>query len=404
MNSKYTDKLIFFSKCIFYSTDLSVYIFKNWEFVYTTNSKSLTAHKVLFGEHEKLDILDLKTKYQILKSPYKENFFVISLYEQDFLIIIGPFLNEEINEGTITNMIRNNLVPFHSKSEIQDYFKTLPVFDEDKIFYISKMIENMFNNLDKENLKDEETNKASYEIKDDFYKKVKENRLESFSHSSYANEQKVSETIKIGDKENAKRILKEINLTPHAKLAVDSIRSYKNSMICSCTFMTRAAIAGGVNPDVAFTLSDAYINNIEDIQDLNELENFEATMVEGFTDLVNNIKTNKYSRSILLAINYIDTHLCENIKIDDIAKNAYLNSSYLSYLFHKETNKTISEWILERRIKESAYSITNSNESFADIAFFYNFCSQSYYTKCFKNIMGVTPKEYRNNTKNKDRT
>lgn len=397
MSSKYIENIIYISKCIYYSTNLTVYAFKNWDIIYTTNPSSLTAHKVLFGDHQKLNILDRRTKYQILNNNYKENFYVISIYDQDLLVIIGPFLNEEINAGTITNMIRDNLVPYHSKTDIQEYYKTLPVFNEDRIFYTSKMIENYFDNIG--NIIQDNNNHKSdnKKLNDEYYKKVKNNRMEAFSHSSYTNEQKVSETIRNGDKENGKRILKEINLTPHAKLAVDSVRSYKNSMICSCTFMTRAAIAGGVNPDVAFTLSDTYINNIENIQNLNDLENYEAIMVEGFTDLVNSIKTNKYSRSILLAMNYIDAHLCDDIKINDIAKNSYLNPSYLSNLFHKETNKTISDWILERRIKEAAFSISNTNESFADIAFFYNFCSQSYFVKCFKKVMGVTPKEYRNN-------
>lgn len=296
-------------------------------------------------------------------------------------------------------MIRNGIIPFHKKTEIQEYYKSLPIFDDEKTFYISKLIENLF---EKTNIYSDNNNNNISNIdhnKDEYFKKLKQNRLDAFSHSSYANELKISQTIKNGDTENAKNILKEINLYPHAKLAVDEIRSYKNSMICSCTFMTRAAISGGVNPNEAFTLSDIYINRIENIQSLNELENFESSMVEGFTDLVNNIKTNKYSRPILNAINYIDKHLCDDIKIKDIAKASYLNPSYLSNLFHKETNIKISDWIMTKRINEAAFSIANTNEEIADIAFLYHFCSQSYFVKCFRKVMGVTPGEYRNNKK-----
>ena len=42
-------------------------------------------------------------------------------------------------------------------------------------------------------------------------------------------------------------------------------------MICSCSYMTRAAIDGGVNQDDAFTLSDSFINEIENIQSIEEL-------------------------------------------------------------------------------------------------------------------------------------
>lgn len=399
MKSDFEQNVIYACKCIHYSTNITVYAFHNENLLYISKKFAPMAEKIIYDKYPAISVLDKNTKYQIIKNNYQENFYVVSLKDDDILIIIGPFLNEHINEGMLTNMIRKGYIPFHKRSEISEFYKSLRVLNEDQVFYTSKLIENLFDNIKHNKEIDSIDTFNGLNKMDDFYESLKNNRLESFSHSSYANEQKISETIKIGDKENAKRILKEINLTPHAKLAVDKIRSYKNSMICSCTFMTRAAISGGVNPDEAFTLSDTYINKIENIQNLNDLENFEASMVEGFTDLVNNIKTNKYSRSILNAINYIDKHLCEDLKIKDIAKASYLNPSYLSNLFHKETNMTISNWILNKRINEAAFSIINTNEEIADIAFFYHFCSQSYFVKCFKKIMGVTPGEYRNNHK-----
>lgn len=395
METKYTENIKYLCKCLYYSTGLISYCFKDDLFFYTPQRNNTIAHKVLFGKYQEINVLDKSSKYQIVQNDYKENFYVVSLKFLNILIIFGAFLQEKITEGTVSNMIRNGIVPFHKKTELQEYYANLQIFNEDRIFYTSKLIENLFDDIYLDATPNY-TNIVNFKSKDEYFEKVKQNRINVFSHSSYANELKISETIKNGDTENAKRILNEINLYPHAKLAVDEIRSYKNSMICSCTFMTRAAISGGVNPDEAFTLSDTYINKIENIQNINELENFEAYMVEGFTDMVNNIKTNKYSRSILNAMNYIDNHLCETLKIEEIAKHSYLNPSYLSNLFHKETNMTISKWIMQKRIKESAFSVANTNEDIADIAFLYHFCSQSYYIKCFKKILGVTPGEYRN--------
>lgn len=166
-------------------------------------------------------------------------------------------------------------------------------------------------------------------------------------------------------------------------------------MICSCAFMTRAAIAGGVNPDEAFTLSDTYINEIERIQSLKDLQTIETTMVEGFSKRVQEIKKTTYSSAVLNTIFYIDNHLCENINTKTLAHETYLNPSYLSFLFHKETGFTISEWILRKRIEEAAYLVGHEKDSIAEIAFFYNFSSESYFVQCFKKIMGITPGEYR---------
>lgn len=397
MNDLYQENIIYLCKCIHYTTNLPVFAIRNREMFFSLINDSIKTRTDLYGYYSDYNLLDINTKYQIIENEYKENFFVVSLLEINTYLIIGPFLNKKISEGTITNMIRDGIIPFHKKTIALGYYKQIPFFNEDRIFYTSKLIENVFDKAQTDFKIEEKEDIVIDKQKREYNSNVKQNRINSFLHSSYTNELRVIETIKNGDTENAKIILNEINLTPHAKLAIDAIRSYKNSMICSCTFMTRAAISGGVNPNAAFTLSDTYINKIENIQRLNELENFEAQMVEGFTDLVNNVKENKYSQSILDAMNYIDEHLCEDIKIKDIAKVAYLNPSYLSNLFHKETNTTISDWILRKRINEAAFSLANTNEEIADIAFFYHFCSQSYFVKCFKKIMGTTPNEYRKN-------
>lgn len=397
MNTNYRENIIYACKCIHYSINISIYVFCNEELLYISSKFAPTATKILFDEYPSLTVLDRNTKYQIIKNDYHENYFIVSIKEENILVIIGPFINEEINEGMITNLMRKGLIPFHKKTEISDFYKSLPLLNEDRMFYISKLIENVIDNIENDISSESKTPQQPNISNEEFYTNVKQNRLNAFSHSSYKDEQKISETIKNGDIENAMKLLKQINITPHAKLAQDDIRSYKNSMICSCTFMTRAAIAGGVNANDAFTMSDTYINKIENIQNLTELENFESVMVKGFVEMVNSKKTNEYTRSILNAMNYIQEHLCENIKISDIAKASYLNPSYLSYLFHKETNMTISEWILRKRIEEASFSLSNTNEEIADIAFFYNFCSQSYFVKCFKKIKGITPNEYRKN-------
>lgn len=233
------------------------------------------------------------------------------------------------------------------------------------------------------------------QIENEYSKQKQKNLYEFFVHSPYAIEKEISKYISNGNKEYAFKTLKRINSVPHAKLASTDLRSYKNSMICSCAYMTRAAIEGGVNPDNAFTLSDTYINNIENLNTLEQLQSFEYTMVEGFSNLVYEEKSKKYSHSIRKAINYIDNNLNAKLTISKIAHEVYLNPCYLSVLFHKETGKTISDWILEKRIEGAKNSIINTNKSFSEISFIYQFSSQSYFVQCFKKIVGITPGEFR---------
>jgi len=379
-------------RTIHYSTDLPVWIFDKDEVKFNLPKNTNTAESIL---NERFILPKYKkdlTNIQIVRNIYKET-YLIKVFNKDITIAFGPFINESIEIGSLTNMVRDGVISFHQKNNMLNYYHECLILNDVKLNYIVQLIDkfDIADNLNESILKVE-----SNEIDDDMFQKQKnEYRRNEFLHTPFEIESEISKFISMGDSDKAIRVLQEVNLTPHAKLASSTIRSYKNSMICSCAFMTRAAISGGVNSDEAFTLSDTYINHIEDIDDIKELQQIEIKMVEGFANMVRTIKTSTYSSSILHVIYYIENHLCEDLDAKILAKEAYLNPSYLSSLFHKETGVTLSDWITRKRIEEASYHVLNSKEDIADIAFFYKFCSQSYFVQCFKKIKGVTPGEYR---------
>ena len=396
-----TDKKIqdttYLLKCLHYSSELPVYIIKDNKPIFSLPENNVTIKQLTKDNNPEYQIIQNEKSVSIIQNKYKELYIRLDLNINNSYCLIGPFITNKIESGELTNMVRNGIIPFHQKTQIENYYSSLPVLDKEKVFYMIKLLERIFQNrktYDAENVEDE----IICDIENLQYNKQKnEYRRNSFLHSPYFIEQEISKHISNGDFNKSKELLKEINLMPHAKLASSSLRSYKNSMICSCSYMTRAAIAGGVNPDDAFTLSDTYINEIENISSLDELEAFEIKMVEGFSSKVRDAKTQAYTKPVLNCIYYIDNHLCDDLNINILANHVYLNPSYLSNLFHKETGKKLNEWILEKRIIESSHLVLNTNEDIAEIAFFYKFCSQSYYVQCFKKIMGVTPGEYRKN-------
>lgn len=399
MNKSSLDKVIYQLRSFHYSTELPVSIFNNEKCEFSIPKKIQSAQTIIsnIDFNPELNINDYNL--QITQNKYKEIILSYKIKNENCFIVVGPVLTEPIELGTITNMIRSGVIPFHQKTAIQSYYHNRLIISEDKLFYAGKLLEYIVQNFESTEIKNDSIEIAEEKKNDTYYKKKKEYRQNSFIHTPYIIEKEISKTISNGDTENAKLILKEMNATPHAKLASTTLRSLKNSMICSCAFISRAAIAGGVNPDEAFTMSDSFINNIEEIQNAKDLEKVELKMIEAFTDKVKNIKSQSYSNAVLNTIYYIENHLCEDLKIEQIAKSVYLNPSYLSSLFHKETGVTLNEWIKRKRIEEAAYYVLNSNESIADISFFYKFCSQSYFVNCFKKIIGVTPGEYRKKNK-----
>ncbi|GJM72587.1 hypothetical protein HMSSN036_48030 [Paenibacillus macerans] len=86
---------------------------------------------------------------------------------------------------------------------------------------------------------------------------------ENFVHPPVDYEEELLEAIRTGNEQGAKQALAKINELEAAVLAAYPLRSKKNALIASCTLFTRAIIKGGVDPEIAFHLSDKIIMDIE---------------------------------------------------------------------------------------------------------------------------------------------
>lgn len=332
-------------------------------------------------------------------TPVGEQFIVYDLPVNSFggkrpRLIIGPMMTEPVSEAVLTELVRSREIRISQRAMLHEYLNGLKHVSEQSFFYLGRLTEILFADKKEadQSVVDED---AANLIPSSYYEQTRNYRTQQFYHSPYLIEQEIAHCISVGDAKSALHILSEINRRPRARLAGSVLRSLKNSVICSCTFMARAAIAGGVDPDDAFTLSDTYIQRVELCRDMKELQELERQMVLGYTEAVNNTRSNRYSLQIGNAISYINTHLCDPLTVPDIAANVFLSANYLSGLFKKEIGMTIREYIMRRRIEEASYFVRNGKEQFADIAAFYQFCSQSHFVKCFHQVMGVTPGEYR---------
>ncbi|WP_167859436.1 helix-turn-helix domain-containing protein [Paenibacillus cymbidii] len=92
---------------------------------------------------------------------------------------------------------------------------------------------------------------------------------------------------------------------------------------------------------------------------------------------------------------YIDEHLHENVSRQELAQHVFLNPSYLSRLFKRETGVSISDYMLERRMKLAGKRLAESDQRIGDIAESIGFNHFSHFRKMFKKTFGVSPQEYR---------
>lgn len=92
---------------------------------------------------------------------------------------------------------------------------------------------------------------------------------------------------------------------------------------------------------------------------------------------------------------YIREHMGENISRADIAKRIYLHPDYLSRIFHDKTGTTLSDYILSERIRRAKQLLETGRMSITEIGAEVGFSNTSYFGKMFRKYTGITPKNYR---------
>ena len=81
--------------------------------------------------------------------------------------------------------------------------------------------------------------------------------------------------------------------------------------------------------------------------------------------------------------------------IEDLADELGVSANYLSRLFKKETGTSVSAYIREKKINMAKNLLRFSDCSMIDIANRLSFSSQSHFIQQFREVVGMTPKKYR---------
>ena len=94
-------------------------------------------------------------------------------------------------------------------------------------------------------------------------------------------------------------------------------------------------------------------------------------------------------------LGYLQKHYAAEIGLDDVADQIGLSRSECCRYFKKQSGQTISDYLLRYRIHKSMYLLEETDSTIARVAQSCGFSSQSYYTRRFRELTGMTPKEYR---------
>ncbi|GAB6992253.1 AraC family transcriptional regulator [Paenibacillus pini] len=111
--------------------------------------------------------------------------------------------------------------------------------------------------------------------------------------------------------------------------------------------------------------------------------------------------TSTFSKEAYLsqATDFIENNFSQKISVLEIARSVGLNRTYLSGLFKSQYGVSLQRFLLEYRMNRAASLLKEPELSVSDIARSVGYTDPFLFSKMFKEVMGVSPRFYKENRK-----
>lgn len=207
-------------------------------------------------------------------------------------------------------------------------------------------------------------------------------------------EDELLDAMSVGNIKAAKALLNELlgHIFFYSGFKFEIIRSRVLELI---VLLSRAAVKAGADAELIFGLNYEYIHEIDRFENIEDLSYWLSAIMNRFTDYVFNFAGIKHTDVIYKATEYIKTHYMQKISLDDVARYVYLSPPYFSKIFKEETGGNFNTYLNNVRIEQSKKYLLNNNIALADIANMVGYEDQSYFSKVFKKVTGLSPLRFR---------
>ena len=103
----------------------------------------------------------------------------------------------------------------------------------------------------------------------------------------------------------------------------------------------------------------------------------------------------EWMKAISEAVDYIESHISDEITADDVANSACISTFYFQKGFSMLCGYTIMEYIRNRRLALAGVALADSEAKVIDVAMQYGYDSPDSFTKAFTRFHGITPSQVR---------
>lgn len=355
-------------------------------------------------EVQKMDEFYDENGVYIVKDNFEENYIsmripeALSVSGKSSFMHIGPYLVQPPEETVKIVMSKNHLPSLAERDLIQYYYGIPYVKDPDILEALvitqAGYITGLGKNMKVNRIGNLYGKSFSYS---ELIDEIKQPISFSLIEERYEFESAMLKAVKDGNYEKAlEKTSRLMHLGISSSFFNNGIRKNKNKLIVENTLFRKAVQEAGVHPAHIDRISSIYAEKIELCSSFEELKIISGEMIKKYCDLVREHSLQKYTETVRNALNYIDFHMQEDLTLKKLAEAVNVSATYLSGQFRKETGKTITDYINEKRINNSLVYIAGTDMSIQKIAEMVGILDENYFSRLFKRYKGRTAIQYRN--------
>lgn len=143
------------------------------------------------------------------------------------------------------------------------------------------------------------------------------------------------------------------------------------------------------------TIQPDFMQRIQRMNTFEQLESWVRSLVFKAMAHAHGNKKSKAGKVVEEVKAYIGAHYGNpELRIEDIARNVHMNYNHLCFVFKKETNLTINDYLTEVRMMRAKELFDKGEKVVQSIASQVGYADANYFGKCFKKYTGISPGKY----------
>jgi len=212
-------------------------------------------------------------------------------------------------------------------------------------------------------------------------------------------EKQLIDCIKLGDGSKVSQVLDDMldPLYTDIKASSAYLQSICMEIIC---ILSRLAYEFNEDIDTIVTSHSRIFDNILLKENMYDLKNYILSILLKVTEHINKKYKKKNEETIKKIMQIINEKYMEDLSIFGISEEVHLTPNYVSLIFRRETNITVTDYITGVRILKAKELLMTTDLQVQKIAEMVGYDNPHYFSTVFKKQTGIHPMKYRSLTSN----